>query len=66
MALSKKIQKALDANLVNLENINDAVDSINSKLNYLHGDKFQGVDNNYVNAREMSSFLLELRMVLRR
>ncbi len=34
---------------------------ITEKLAYLGGSKFQGPDNNYVNAREMYSFLLNLR-----
>ena len=40
----------------------DLVNSdLTEKLAYLGGSKFQGNDNNFVNAREMYTFIIELR-----
>jgi hypothetical protein len=42
----------------------ELVDLISDKMAYLASDKFQGPDNNFVNAREMFTFLAELRIKL--
>jgi len=42
----------------------ELVDLISDKMAYLASDKFQGPNNNYVNAREMFAFLAELRIKL--
>lgn len=44
--------------------ITDASQEIQDLMEYLGGDKFKGIDNNFVNAREMQSRIIKIRMYL--
>jgi len=46
------------------ENIQSASQEITDTLKYLSLDKFQGTENNFVNASEMRSRFLEIRKTL--
>lgn len=46
------------------ENNNKIADEINNLLVYLGSTKFQGPDNNYVNAKEMYGRMMELRRMI--